>query len=79
MSQTDSTTETTPTPVTTDDGDHDRFAHYVIASDLEASRTTGLPVRALCGKIWMPDRDPSRYPVCPTCKDIAFKMRGTGP
>jgi hypothetical protein len=73
-------TESDAVPVTTDDGDHDRFAHYVIKSDLDASRSTGLPVRALCGKIWMPDRDPSRYPVCPTCKDIAFKMRGsTGP
>lgn len=69
-------TDVAPVPVSTDDGDHDRYAHYVIKSDLEASRSTGLPVRALCGKIWKPDRDPNRYPVCPTCREIATKMRG---
>ena len=78
MSQTAPVIEQQDVPVTTDDGDHDRYAHYVIASDLEASRSTGLPVRALCGKIWMPDKDPNRYPVCPTCKEIAGKMKGGG-
>jgi hypothetical protein len=24
----------------------------------------------LCGKVWVPSRDPSRFPVCPECKDI---------
>jgi Protein of unknown function (DUF3039) len=31
---------------------------------------TGTPVVALCGKVWVPSRDPKRYPVCPTCKEI---------
>jgi hypothetical protein len=31
---------------------------------------TGTPVTALCGKVWVPSRDPKRYPVCPTCKEI---------
>jgi hypothetical protein len=30
-----------------------------------------VPVRALCGKVWVPGRDPQRYPLCPTCKEIA--------
>jgi hypothetical protein len=30
----------------------------------------GTPVRALCGKIWTPSRDPKKYPVCPECKEI---------
>ena len=35
---------------------------------------TGTPVKALCGKVWVPGRDPRRYPVCPTCKEIAAGM-----
>lgn len=53
-----------------DQGDHDRFAHYVPKRDLERFHATGRPVRALCGKRWKPDRDPSRYPMCPTCAEI---------
>ena len=30
----------------------------------------GTPVRALCGKVWVPSRDPKRFPVCPECKEI---------
>jgi len=30
---------------------------------------------ALCGKVWTPGRDPSKYPVCPTCKSIYEEMR----
>ena len=32
------------------------------------------PVKALCGKIWVPGRDPKRYPLCPTCKELATGM-----
>jgi hypothetical protein len=31
-------------------------------------------VRALCGKEWVPGRDPKRYGLCPTCKEIAQSM-----
>jgi hypothetical protein len=34
------------------------------------SAVTGVPVIALCGKKWVPSRDPSRFPVCPDCKRI---------
>jgi hypothetical protein len=34
----------------------------------------GTAVRALCGKVWVPGRDPKRYPLCPTCKEIAEGM-----
>jgi hypothetical protein len=33
-----------------------------------------VPVRALCGKEWVPGRDPKRYGLCPTCKEIAESM-----
>jgi hypothetical protein len=31
-------------------------------------------VRALCGKEWVPGRDPARYGLCPTCKEIAESL-----
>jgi hypothetical protein len=33
-------------------------------------------VKALCGKMWVPTRDPDRFPVCPQCKEIFAKMKG---
>ena len=59
-----------------DDGGHDRFAHYVRKSDIVRSNVEGVPVMALCGKVWIPNRDPSRYPVCPTCKEIRARLIG---
>ena len=38
----------------------------------------GTPIRALCGKVWVPTRDPSRYPVCPTCQEIVDTLFGGG-
>ena len=40
------------------------------------SRATGRPVVALCGKVWVPKHDPSKYPVCPDCKRIYEEMMG---
>ena len=59
----------------TDDGDADRFAHYVRKDKIAAASATGRPVVALCGTVWTPGRDPSKYPVCPTCKSIYEEMR----
>ncbi|MDH3307750.1 MAG: DUF3039 domain-containing protein [Acidimicrobiia bacterium] len=61
---------------TTGDGDHDRFAHYVRKQDIVRANVEGVAVIALCGKRWIPNRDPSRYPVCPTCKEIMAAIRG---
>jgi hypothetical protein len=52
------------------DGDHERFAHYVQKDKIVDSSVMGTPLVALCGKVWVPSRDPKRYPVCPTCKEI---------
>ncbi|MGP9682813.1 MULTISPECIES: DUF3039 domain-containing protein [unclassified Brachybacterium] len=55
---------------TTDDGDHDRYAHYVRKDRITQAALGGTPVIALCGKVWVPGRDPEKYPVCPECKEI---------
>ncbi len=55
---------------TLDDGDHDRFAHIVKKEDANRAYITGEPITALCGKKWTPSRDPDKYPVCPSCKEV---------
>jgi hypothetical protein len=55
---------------TLDEGDHERFSHFVQKEKILESAVTGAPVIALCGKVWTPGRDPEKFPVCPTCKEI---------
>lgn len=59
----------------TEDGDHDRYSHYVPKDKIVESAVTGKPVRALCGKKWVPGRNPDRFPVCPDCKRIYERMQ----
>lgn len=61
-----------------DEGDHERFSHFVRKDKIVESAVTGEPVIALCGKVWVPSRDPNRYPVCPDCKKIYEGMRPGG-
>jgi hypothetical protein len=58
------------TDMRTEEGDHEKFSHYVPKDDLTEAMIMGHPVIALCGKVWVPSRDPERFPVCPECKDI---------
>ena len=58
-------------------GDHERFAHYVQKDKIVESAVMGAPVVALCGKVWIPNRDPGKFPVCPQCKAI-FEGLPTG-
>lgn len=58
-----------------EDGDHERFAHYVPKDKLTEAMVMGTPVVALCGKVWVPHRNPDKYPVCPDCKDIWESLR----
>jgi hypothetical protein len=53
-----------------DEGDHERFSHYADKEKIMEAMVNGTPVRALCGKVWVPSRDPKRFPVCPECKEI---------
>lgn len=56
-------------------GDHERFAHYVRKEKIMESALSGKPVVALCGKVWVPGRDPNKFPVCPVCKEIYEGLR----
>lgn len=69
--------DTTPT----DGEDRERFSHLVFTPGRKAegvvleARVTGTPITALCGKRWIPSRDPERFPLCPTCKEIRDRAR----
>jgi hypothetical protein len=52
------------------EGDHERFSHYADRDKIMEAMVNGTPVRALCGKVWVPSRDPSRFPICPECKEL---------
>ena len=56
-------------------GDQERFSHYVRKEKILESALSGDPVVALCGKVWVPGRDPKKFPVCPTCKEIYEGLR----
>jgi hypothetical protein len=83
-------TDLTAAPVTVDptlDGDHERMAHIVLegwtpekgefvpaGTSVVEGIVNSTPVKALCGKVWVPSGDPRRYPLCPTCKEIAESL-----
>jgi hypothetical protein len=59
------------------DGDHERQSHIVRnPAKLTEAMVLGTPVEALCGKVWVPTRDPKRYPVCETCKEVYARLTG---
>lgn len=71
-------------------GESERFAHIIYdpkgegraAALLTEARVYGSAVEALCGKRWVPSRDPKRYPLCPDCKaikDDLFRRAGKEP
>jgi Protein of unknown function (DUF3039) len=65
---------TTPT----DEGDHERFSHYVEKDKLTEAMVMGSPVVALCGKVWVPSRAPEKFPVCPECKEVWESLKDDG-
>ena len=56
-------------------GDHERYSHYVRKEKIVESAVLGNPVVALCGKVWVPNRDPQKFPVCPECQEIYDGLR----
>ena len=71
---TDTLLEENPISVT-EDVDHEKFAHYVEKEKIVESAVTGKPVIALCGKVWVPGRDPSKFPICPDCQKIYESLK----
>lgn len=68
--------EQRPRTARPDEGDDERFSHYVPKASIVESAVTGQAVTALCGKRWVPSRDPERFPICPECKRIKAERLG---
>lgn len=60
-------------------GDHERNSHYVRKEKIVESAVLGNAVIALCGKTWVPGRDPQKFPICPICKEIYEGLRPEDP
>lgn len=75
---TDTTVERTTETYRGEPGDDERFSHYARKEAIERAIFDGVPLTALCGKKWLPTRDPKRFPVCPACKD-AYDQLPDGP
>lgn len=82
--------DTTLAPLHVDpelDGGHERMTHIVlegfkpsedefvaIGNSVVEGMINNMAVKALCGKVWVPKNNPERYPICPTCKEIAAQQ-----
>jgi hypothetical protein len=66
-----SSTDLLERPDTTDTDDSEDFAHYAESAKVTEGYIMGTPVVALCGKVFIPSRDPLKLRICPICKEIA--------
>jgi hypothetical protein len=53
-----------------DDKDDESFAHYAESASVTEGYVMGTPVQAICGKIFVPSKNPERLRLCPICKEI---------
>jgi hypothetical protein len=66
-----SSTDLLERPDATDTNDSEDFAHYAESAKVTEGYIMGTPVVALCGKVFIPSRDPLKLRICPICKEIA--------
>ncbi len=62
-------------PKSTDEDDEGRLAHIGKAAEVIRAYVTGEAITALCGKRFVPTRDPERYPVCPRCSQVLARVK----
>jgi hypothetical protein len=55
---------------TTDGTGSPRVSHYVNKDEFLEGLVNGVPVIALCGKIWIPTQDGEKFPKCSKCVEI---------
>lgn len=51
--------------------DTPEFAHYADAASVTEGYITGKPIVAICKKVFIPSRDPQKFQICPTCRELA--------
>jgi hypothetical protein len=57
--------------IDTDDEDNEHFAHYAESASVTEGYIMGTSVIAICGKVFIPFRNPEKLRICPICKEIA--------
>ena len=58
----------------TNSNDNNELAHYAEAASVTEGYIMGTPVQALCGKIFIPSKNPERLKICPICKEIVEEV-----
>jgi len=53
-----------------DDEGNEVFAHYAEKVSTTAGYVLGTPVQAICGKVFVPFRNPDKLRICSACKEI---------
>lgn len=48
-----------------------KFSHYADAASVTEGYIMGKTVVAICGKVFVPTKDPYKFPICPICKELA--------
>lgn len=61
------------------DVDEPDVSHYCRRSDILRAYVEGTLVEALCGVLFVPTRDPERYPTCPECAALMAMLPDTHP
>lgn len=62
--------EDTRVELDTTENNEEHFAHYAESAQVTEGYIMGTPVIALCGKIFVPSKNPEKLRVCPSCKEI---------
>lgn len=62
--------ERTDSESITDNSEDNKFAHYAEKASVTEGYVMGTTVVALCGKLFIPSRDPEKLPICIECKEI---------
>lgn len=68
--------KTTPEIVDPSTGEP-RIAH-IVRKDDQMRGYLGEEIEALCGKKWVPSRDPENLPICGKCKAFIKMMNSSG-
>lgn len=72
LERTDEKTDLKPT----NNGDHDKYKHYVYKAGLGANILEGTPLRTLCGRTIGQQVDPKGKTLCPECEDMMENVVG---
>lgn len=63
-------------PTLSDEDSNERVAHIIKKSDWGKGYVMGEAVQALCGKMWVPHKDPQGLTTCSRCAEVFKELTG---